>query len=71
VTQNGFSLKVVIPLLIIVTVAFFVAFGAVVGGLFWQYDQVDQAFEETAPAASVPESAENPVPRDEIAPPRN
>lgn len=53
-TQNGFSLKVVIPLLIIVTIAFFVAFGAVIGGLFWQWDQVDQAFEVDEPAPTTP-----------------
>ncbi len=64
--QNGFSLKVVIPFLILVTIAFFVAFGAVIGGLFWQWDQVDQAFE---PDAAVAEPVENDTAPPTIAPP--
>ncbi|MEN8722611.1 MAG: hypothetical protein ABF335_06955 [Alphaproteobacteria bacterium] len=66
-TQNGFSLKVVIPLLIIVTTAFFVAFGAVIGGLFWQWEQVGQVMEDDAPAVSDPASTEQTA--TEIAPP--
>lgn len=70
-TQNGFSLKVVIPLLIIVTVAFFVAFGAVIGGLFWQYEQVDKAMGDgNANDPAVVEPAEGTGPP-EIAPPRD